>query len=324
MATTRRAAAGFSYVELLIAVSIAGLLMAGMDGVIGVTARAMTQVRATTSRHAVAQAALEEMRRAVAGAGRLLVPLADDPGTAGSAENRREQTVGTFGVSAVMVVTLDPRIDRDGDGFPDADNDRDGRIDEDWPADNNNDARNGARGLDDRGNLLVDTPLLTNADDDESGGLLFGAVDEDPLDGIDNDGDGAIDEDTGADMNGDGAPGVAGIDDDGDGSVDEGDPADDDEDGVVDEDWLDTVAFYLNGSNLVQRTPVPWDVDGSGTVTGRDYVESVLAEEVSYFAIERVAPAPGGQVLVRLTLRLAGALGEAVEVAASVRVGGHP
>jgi len=56
---------------------------------------------------------------------------------------------------------------------------------------------------------------------------------------IDNDSDGVIDEDWGADIGNDGLPGIAGFDDDGDGSVDEGGVAlksDDDEDGAIDED----------------------------------------------------------------------------------------
>ena len=51
-------------------------------------------------------------------------------------------------------------------------------------------------------------------------------------------------------------------------AVDEGAVADDDEDGSSDEDWYDPLVFYLAGSSLVQRTPVPWDVDSSGSVTG--------------------------------------------------------
>lgn len=56
---------------------------------------------------------------------------------------------------------------------------------------------------------------------------------------VDNDNDGVIDEDWGADMGNDGQPGLAGIDDDGDGAIDEGGVAlknDDDEDGAIDED----------------------------------------------------------------------------------------
>ena len=56
-------------------------------------------------------------------------------------------------------------------------------------------------------------------DDDEDG-----FPNEDTLDGIDNDGDGNIDEDCGWEADNDGAPGIAGIDDDQDGQVDDGGP----------------------------------------------------------------------------------------------------
>ena len=51
----------------------------------------------------------------------------------------------------------------------------------------------------------------------------------DPINGIDDDGDGSIDEDPPADTNGDGCAGVCGVDDDGDGIDDEGARHDDDE-----------------------------------------------------------------------------------------------
>lgn len=56
---------------------------------------------------------------------------------------------------------------------------------------------------------------------------------------VDNDGDGALDEDWGGDIGNDNQPGFAGFDDDGDGSIDEGGITrrdDDDEDGYDDED----------------------------------------------------------------------------------------
>ena len=40
----------------------------------------------------------------------------------------------------------------------------------------------------------------------------------------------------------------------------------------MNEDWYDPVVFYLNGDNLMQRTPVPWDVNGGGFVTGLDFI----------------------------------------------------
>ncbi len=48
------------------------------------------------------------------------------------------------------------------------------------------------------------------------------SIDEDPIDGIDNDGDGSVDEDPPADANDDNKAGIADADDDGDGSIDEG------------------------------------------------------------------------------------------------------
>jgi len=313
-------AGGFSYVELMIAIVLGGLMMAGMDGIFATLAGAWSETRVTASRHEVARFALDDIRRAVAAAPRLVVPLADDPATAVD-ESLRSESVGGAG-TAVLAVALDPGLDRDGDGFADADNDKDGRIDEDWPGDINNDGGHGIAGLDDDGDGVIDGPPPAIEDDDETGSNAPANRNEDPLDGLDNDGDGSIDEDAGADMNGDGAPGVAGVDDDGDGAIDEGAASDDDEDGVSDEDWLDTVVFYLAGSHLVRRTPVPWDVDGSGTVTGADYVESVLAEEVSYFSVQRVGAAAAP--LVRIVLRLGGAAGDTLEVAASVRVGSAP
>ena len=138
---------------------------------------------------------------------------------------------------------------------------------------------------------------------------------------MDNDVDGLIDEDFGADMNADGAPGLAGVDDDGDGQIDEGNNNDDDEDGLIDEDWLDTVVFYLQGDSLVERHPVPWDESGGGGVTGRDYVESTIAEGVTRFRVERVLTSSPSIHLVDLTLELTAANGDVVSLNTRVRVG---
>jgi len=66
--------------------------------------------------------------------------------------------------------------------------------------------------------------------------------------GIDTDGDGLVDEDSGHDLTDDGKPGVAGIDDDGDGLIDEGHKDDDDEDGSVNEDPIDGIDNDGDGS----------------------------------------------------------------------------
>ncbi|MFV1950794.1 MAG: type II secretion system protein J [Nitrospinota bacterium] len=114
--------------------------------------------------------------------------------------------------------------------------------------------------------------------------------------GIDNDGDGLIDEDPGADITNDGQPGIAGIDDDGDGSVDEGDMTDDDEmyaGFLKDQSSLASVFFsfitpdevYAGGTTLPAPDPVDedclnwtdsdldgaYDEDPSGDLYGQGY-----------------------------------------------------
>ena len=140
------------------------------------------------------------------------------------------------------------------------------------------------------------------------------------MNGIDDDGDGNVDEDPSEDMNGDGQPGLAGIDDDGDGSIDEGDRADDDEDGAENEDWFDPVVFYLSGGTLMRRHPVPWDTSGDSTVTGRDFIESAIAENVTLLRFERVSTADGTD-LIATTLALSNASGQSVTLSTRTRIG---
>lgn len=89
-------------------------------------------------------------------------------------------------------------------------------------------------------------------------------------------------------MNDDNAPGVGGVDDDGDGSIDEGSDNDDDEDGATDEDWLDTLTFYLDGGTLMERATVPFDTDSDGDVDGRDRQASAIASSVTWLRFERL------------------------------------
>jgi hypothetical protein len=146
---------------------------------------------------------------------------------------------------------------------------------------------------------------------------------EDPLDGLDNDGDNNVDEDPASDNNGDGCPGLCGVDDDGDGQIDEGSADDDDEDGGDYDDWCNPVVFYLEAGVLMQRTPVPWDENASGLITGQDFVVHPLAENVSRFRVERVPAEWGDPQLVDLTLELTGPeSGETVSLQARVRLGG--
>ena len=88
------------------------------------------------------------------------------------------------------------------------------RIDEDLNKDMDYNTLAGIGGVDDDGDGSIDEGM--QRDDDEDG-----ILDEDPVDGIDNDGDGNVDEDSGGDNMGDGTSGIKGMDDDGDGQVDE-------------------------------------------------------------------------------------------------------
>ena len=283
---------------------------------------------------------MQRMVAAVSGSQRLMLPLADNPNTDWQ-EQLRVETVpasapegSSTKATAVLAVTLSTTIDRDGDGWADANNDKDfhdydndtvrdsnepERVDEDVFDDNSNDAAAGIIGIDDNGNGTADDS--STDDNDEDGSSL-----EDSIDGVDNDSDGAIDEDITKDMNADNQPGVTGVDDDYDTIVDEGgtpQKADDDEDGTQDEDWFDPVVFYLSGSDLIERTPSQTDTTGDFTVTGADFSESTIASNVSLFRVERLPQNSDRSVRLDLTLELKHPTsGETFSLQTQVRVGG--
>jgi len=123
------------------------------------------------------------------------------------------------------------------------------RIDEDMGADMDGNNAPGIALIDDDGNSLIDDG--GTGDDDEDG-----LNDEDQLDGLDNDGDGNIDEDFSVDVR-DGEPGIKNFDDDGDGSVDEGNFKDDDEDGSFEEDPLNAVVYELVSGTSTLTESIP-------------------------------------------------------------------
>ena len=318
---------GHTLIELLMAVALASLLMLGLSGVASQAIQTHETVRERNRLTEDARFAMEQMVRAVRHSRRLLVPQADRSGS-NWPEHIREQTVppsppigDSTLATAVLAVTLPVSIDLDADGFPDADNDRDGQIDEDPPADNTFDNAAGIVQIDDGGDGAVDEfSSCCYWDDDEH----FGVTDEDAINGIDDDGDGRVDEDPGSDVNGDGCPGICGVDDDGDGLVDEGSgSSNDDEDDQTDEDWYDPLVFYLNGNSLMQRTPVPWDISGGSLVSGLDFIADPIADNVTRFRVERITVAADADQLVDLTLELSSPVsGETVSLHTRVRVGG--
>jgi len=303
--------------------ALAGLVLAAMSGLVNNALGTDEVVAERNQLQRDARFAMERMTRAVGETRQLILPMSDKPDTDWR-ENVREETVpasppegSSTKATAVLAVSLGASVDLDADGSPDADNDGDGRIDEDYGADIAYDFNPGIHLIDDGGGGSIDESFSDNDDDER---LNF--ADEDPINGVDDDADGVIDEDPGADMNGDGAPGVAGVDDDGDGQVDEGDNNDDDEDGAVDEDWLDAVVFHLQGDSLVERHPVPWDETANGFVSGRDFVESVIAENVTRFRIERTVAGSPDEQIVDLTLELTGPTGSVISLTNRVRIGG--
>ena len=302
---------GLSLVEVLISFTIAAVLLTGLQAMFSSATRIESAITDRAELDRQARFAMARIHAAINGTNRLILPLGDRTGS-NWPENLREQTVppsppvgDSTLATAVLAVALPGDWDIDLDGVVDADNDGDGRIDEDWPADMTADGDNGVLFIDDDGDGSIDEGFL-NRNDDE---YLFS--DDDRLNGVDDDNDGSIDEDTPADMNGDGQPGIAGVDDDGDGNTDEGDDADDDEDGSVDEDWLDTVVFYVQGSDLIERRSVPWDTNSDSAVTGADFVESTIAENLTHVRFERLVGS-SGVLLVDVTLSLTSANGETV------------
>ena len=332
---------GVTLTELLIALGIAGLIMAGLMGVINQVLNIETDSRQRNDLSQQAGFAMQRMVNAVSGSQRLLIPLDDNPATDWR-ENVRDQTIpasppegsSTF-ASAVLAVTLGMYVDLDEDGWADANNDRDyldrnnngvrdpgepERIDEDPGSDATNDGKNGIIGIDDNGNGVIDDGASPSAgvwvDDDEDGQQT-----DDAVNGVDDDNDGSTDEDSKGDISHDGQPGVAGVDDDLDGTIDEGNVNDDDEDGSHNEDWPDPVVYYLSGSNLIERLPSLTDTDGDSVLTGKDFTESAIAEHVSRFQVVRVA----GSYTVRLQLLLeltSPVNGEVTRLTTSVRLGG--
>ncbi len=292
---------GLSLIELLIAVTLAGILIASMQGLVGQALNTESTVRDRNNSLQQGRFAMQMMIKSIRMTRRLLLPLGENSTTAYS-ESERD----------VLAVTLDPTLDRDKDGWADANNDKDyldinnnssrdagepERIDEDPSGDLTNDGASGIVNIDDDNDGVIDEQHTTggpsNEDDDEDG-----AANEDSWNGIDDDGDNTLDEDPKKQMSEDDKAGIALIDDDFDGTVDEGDKNDDDEDGQKDEDWLDAVVYFLNGTTLMQRTP------NLNPTNGTDFQENPIAENVTEFKVIRIPQGDGRRVLVDIALEI--------------------
>jgi type II secretory pathway pseudopilin PulG len=331
---------GLTVIEILVSVAIGAVLIVSLGGAVGQALEVRNQAQARAELLQDANFAMDRMVQAVRGTRRLMLPLADNPNTAWR-EHVREQTVPASApetdstlATAVLAVTLPASADLDADGWADPNNDRDfqdlngdsvrnpgewERIDEDVGQDNTEDGEAGIIGIDDNGDGLVDVSAEghANHDNDEDDGHT-----DDSVNGLDDDGDGSVDEDIHDDMNMDGESGIRGVDDDLDGDIDEEGHRDDDEDGSDDEDWFDPLVFRLQGTDLIERRPVPYDANGDSVIDGLDFVESVIAENVTLFRVERIPAPPGGSVTVDLTLELTDANANRITLHSVARVGG--
>lgn len=316
---------GLTLLETLIAVAIAGVLIAALSGVISTALNTGQTIHMQNDTLQQARFAMQRMVRAASKSRQLRIPLGEntDPINSPWSESVRGDTADGYPDIGVLAVSLNPTLDRNKDGWADANNDKDfldvnksgtrdagepERIDEDTGVDNNNDGFSGIKGIDDNGDGQVDGK--NTADNDEDGGnnedsmnitkdALTKATDDDPTP------DGSIDEDIDKDMNKDNKPGIANFDDDYDdpNNPDEGNSDDDDEDGLRDEDWVDEQVFFLDNTDpknikLMERIP------NINAVNGADYTEYAIAENVSQFRVERVLGANGSTVLVDITLTL--------------------
>jgi len=290
---------GVTLIELLIALSLSGILLLGLNGVLGQVYEQWRYHHDRQELLAQGNLAMARISQAVSATWQVLIPLGENPNTAYSESKR-----------PLLALTLDPGLDRDGDGIADADNDGDGLVDEDLPADNNFDGSPGVKGVDDNGDGVVDANLsgpLLISDNDEDG--LSG---EDEINGVDDDGDGAIDEDSpslnatvkvkGGKRGRKVVPPPVGtlscpaclpgqIDNDGD--------------GCCGEDWLDTVVYMVSpdGRQLIERLP------NLHPVNGADDTEAPLVETDGSITltVQRLpAKAPGRAEQLDITLLISG------------------
>ncbi|MDD5112484.1 MAG: prepilin-type N-terminal cleavage/methylation domain-containing protein [Methylobacter sp.] len=305
---------GFTLLETLIALTIAAMLIVTISGVVNTALTAQLVTKAQHDNLQQARFAMERMVNAVQQSKMLMLPL-----------NENATTAWSESVRNVLAVSLEITLDNNKDGWADANNDMDfldinnngsrdtgepERIDEDVNKDNTNDAASGIIGIDDDGDGLIDESSATDNDED-------GQQNEDIINGLDDDADGSTDEDLDQDMTGDGKAGISGIDDDFDSQIDENPVNDDDEDNITGEDWLDPHVFYLNGTTLMERLPTILPANGAS------YTEYVIAENVSQFRVERIIPGNVTSVLVDITLTIAPAEGAPLTLNTHVVVSGR-
>jgi len=171
------------------------------------------------------------------------------------------------------------------------------RVDED-PHDYFSFGSYGIKGVDEDGDGTLDEGSFKDEDED-------GFYNEEPLDGLDNDGDGAVDEEVQPDYDINGVPGISHMDDDGDGLVDEAPhkPEDDDEDGLVNEEEILFTVYSYDSSAKTLTEIQSHSTNGIYAPAPR----VVLSDHVTSFEAFFEAPER-----IRITMTLVGEDGESV------------
>ncbi len=258
-ANRRKTEQGLTYVELVAAMAILSLIGLLFFQAVDISLASWRQGSGKAELLNNAQRAMERMVSKVRKTTWVLLPQKDsDPGDFNAYDPNYPNRYYPRNILAMSA-----NIDNDGDGL----------ADEDPSNDITGDGFGGIMGIDDDNDDPIDIDEKGKDDDDEAGGS-----NEDPIDGIDNDGDGMTDED----------------------------PADnfykyfncgnnsnnDDADETSREDPLDPLIYYLDGSTLMERL----DVQG---VTQRN---SPLAENVSEYQVVRRRV--DGNTLIDIHLKL--------------------
>jgi len=230
---TWKSDSGLTLTELLISIAIISLIAGVCVQLVAGSLDSWRYSKGKGELLSAARLAMERMVSKVRGTAWVLLPLMisdpNDFGYPGTAYYPRD------------ILAVSANIDNDGDGL----------ADEDPGADITGDGEPGIMMIDDNNNGFVDEGANNN--DDEAMGL----IDEDEVDGIDNDLDSRVDEDPG------------------DGFYVSS--SDDDNDGTSNEDPFDPLIYYLNGTTLMERQ----DVMGITTA------DNIIAENVSQFRVLR-------------------------------------
>ena len=161
-------------------------------------------------------------------------------------------------------------------------------------------------GIDEDGDGIIDDGAWRDDDED-------GVSNEEILDGLDNDGDGNIDEDLAIDFTQDGTAGIQGMDDDGDGEVDEmsnpNPTGDEDEDGAKAEDYITIFLYTYDNATNTLREVIPSNDNGIWATLS----DVVLSTRVTDFTTTYYPPDTTNHPKISISLTLTGDDGESVQ-----------